>query len=95
MTATAGNTVDVAPLQFVAFGVPSPQSGMKPGGRNRNGSVRLCIQDNGRGFDSSNESLRVGHGLANMQARAEGLHGAFDIRSLAGQGTAVILELPL
>ncbi|MCA9867756.1 MAG: GAF domain-containing sensor histidine kinase [Anaerolineales bacterium] len=57
--------------------------------------VTLSIQDNGRGFDSSNESLRVGHGLANMQARAEGLHGAFDIRSSAGLGTVVILELPL
>ncbi len=57
--------------------------------------IILSIQDNGRGFDSSNESLRVGHGLANMQARAEGLHGAFDIRSSAGGGTAVVLELPL
>lgn len=41
MTAIEGNSVDVVPLQFVAFGVPSPQSGMKPRGRNRDGSVRL------------------------------------------------------
>lgn len=33
--------VEVAPLQFVAYGAPSPQSGMKPRGRNRDGSLRL------------------------------------------------------
>jgi len=57
--------------------------------------VTLSIKDNGRGFDAGNESLRVGHGLANMQARAESLHGAFSIHSLPGNGTEVTLDLPL
>lgn len=57
--------------------------------------VTLTVQDNGRGFDSTNESLRVGHGLANMQARAESLHGTFDLRSVPGKGATVILDLPL
>ncbi|MCZ2114129.1 MAG: GAF domain-containing sensor histidine kinase [Anaerolineae bacterium] len=57
--------------------------------------VTLTVQDDGRGFDTSNESQRVGHGLANMQARAESLHGRFDVKSAPGQGTTVILDLPL
>ena len=58
------------------------------------GRVVLKVQDDGRGFDTNNEALRIGHGLANMQARAEGLGGKFDIRSDPGAGTAVILDLP-
>ena len=57
--------------------------------------VTLAIRDNGRGFDSTNESLRVGHGLANMQARAESLNGSFKIQSSPGTGSAVLLDLPL
>ena len=57
--------------------------------------VTLAIRDNGRGFDSTNESLRVGHGLANMQARAESLNGSFKIQSSPGKGSAVLLDLPL
>lgn len=57
--------------------------------------VTLAIQDDGRGFDSTNESLRVGHGLANMQARAESLNGSFKIMSSPGNGSAVLLDLPL
>lgn len=57
--------------------------------------VILAIEDNGRGFDSTNEALRVGHGLANMQARAESLRGVFDLKSAPGKGASVILNLPL
>lgn len=57
--------------------------------------VFLTIQDDGRGFDSGNESLRLGHGLANMQARAESLRGSFILESAPGQGATVILNLPL
>lgn len=57
--------------------------------------VTLIVRDNGRGFDATNESLRLGHGLANMQARAESLHGTFQIEAAPDQGTAVILTLPL
>lgn len=57
--------------------------------------ITLTIQDNGRGFDMTNETLRLGHGLANMQARAESLRGSFKLESHPGQGAAVILDLPL
>lgn len=57
--------------------------------------VTLTVQDNGRGFDMTNESLRVGHGLANMQARAESLHGSFQIEAFPNQGTKLLMSLPL
>ena len=59
------------------------------------GRVILTIRDNGRGFDTSNEALRVGHGLANMQARADSLHGTFLIKSSPGGGAMVTLRIPL
>ncbi len=57
--------------------------------------VTLSVRDDGRGFDAVNEASRVGHGLANMQARAEGLHGSWNLESTPGQGSKVILTLPL
>jgi signal transduction histidine kinase len=57
--------------------------------------VILTIKDDGRGFDVTNEALRLGHGLANMQARAESLRGSFVLESAPGQGSTVTLDLPL
>ena len=57
--------------------------------------VTLVINDDGQGFDPHDESRRVGHGLANMQERADGLGGLFKIRSAPGQGTTATLRLPL
>ena len=56
--------------------------------------VILKVQDDGQGFDTQNQNLRLGRGLANMQSRAESLGGLFDIRSTPGAGTTVILDLP-
>ena len=62
----------------------------------RSGSaVTLVINDDGQGFDPNDDSRQVGHGLANMQARADGLGGSFKLRSAPGQGTTVTLRLPL
>lgn len=56
--------------------------------------VCLLVQDNGTGFDASGRR-DGGHGLGNMQARA-GRHGAtVRVASQAGEGTRVILTLPL
>jgi signal transduction histidine kinase len=55
----------------------------------------LTIKDDGRGFDLTNEALRLGHGLANMQARAESLRGSFVLESSPGHGATVTLDLPL
>ncbi len=62
--------------------------------RTQNG-VTLCVRDDGRGFDLRLKSASVGHGLSNMRARAEELHGSFQLESAPGKGTAVTLTLPL
>lgn len=59
------------------------------------GRVDLLIADNGRGFNAGDHARHVGHGLANMQARAEELRGAFNLRTAPGQGTTVALRLPI
>jgi signal transduction histidine kinase len=58
-------------------------------------AVHLTVSDDGQGFDMSNQSRTVGHGLANMQARANELEGAFILESQPGRGTSITLQLPL
>jgi signal transduction histidine kinase len=58
-------------------------------------SVTLSINDDGLGFDPYDDSRQVGHGLANMQARSEGLGGTFRVRSQPGQGTTITMRLPI
>ena len=60
-----------------------------------NSAVTLAINDDGIGFDPSDNSQQVGHGLANMQARSDGLGGSFRIRSAPGKGTTITMRLPL
>ncbi|MFO0705291.1 MAG: PAS domain S-box protein [Nitrospira sp.] len=56
-------------------------------------SVRLTIADNGRGFTPA-AVHGIGHGLANMEARANKVGGRFSIRSVKHRGTRVIIDLP-
>ncbi|MBE2221052.1 MAG: ATP-binding protein, partial [Anaerolineae bacterium] len=56
--------------------------------------VELCIVDNGKGFDPSSIDHTVGHGLANMRARAEELSGSYEIESFPGNGTKITLVFP-
>lgn len=60
-------------------------------GRSDN-AVALSVQDDGAGFSATGPR---GHGLDNMQARAKALGGELQIDSTPGQGTRVILNLPL
>lgn len=57
--------------------------------------VRLSVADNGAGF-SAEMALRkpMSFGLAGMRERAALLGGTLTVRSVAGEGTTVILELP-
>lgn len=54
----------------------------------------LRIGDDGKGFDT-NGDRDSGHGLQNMQRRAENLGGKFEIRSTDGAGTIVVFRVPL
>ena len=57
------------------------------------GSLTLCMQDNGLGFDTSRQS--DGHGLMSMGDRARAVGGTFVLTSQPGQGTTIRLEVPL
>ena len=56
--------------------------------------VCLLVQDNGTGFEAS-ARRDGGHGLGNMRARAERLGASVRWQSQPGEGTRVVVTLPL
>jgi PAS domain S-box-containing protein len=61
-------------------------------------SLRVEIEDDGRGFDSSmtREFLRQGRvGLASMRERVELANGTFVVRSTPERGTSIVATLPV
>jgi signal transduction histidine kinase len=58
------------------------------------GEIGLLIQDNGRGFDLAKLIAR-GHGLDNLQARAERIGATLRITSAIGEGTRTVVTLPV
>lgn len=62
--------------------------------RSTSDGVLLRIADDGKGFVPADQDQSVGHGLANMQARADELDGSFTIHSEPGKGTTLKLLLP-
>ncbi len=56
--------------------------------------LALLVQDDGTGFDM-NASPSEGHGLANFRARAASLGADFRLDSQPGNGTRVVLTLPI
>ncbi len=56
--------------------------------------VGLLVQDNGTGFDPASRA-GTGHGLGNMQARAAYLGAVLRIDSRPGDGTRVVLTIPV
>ncbi len=57
-------------------------------------TVHLRVADNGAGF-SPQETPRHGQGLQNMRERVTRLGGGFNLKSAAGRGTCVEVQLPL
>jgi PAS domain S-box-containing protein len=55
-------------------------------------SVRVMIEDKGKGFETGNQSRGVG--LFSMDERARAVGGELTINSSSGKGTRVILEIP-
>jgi signal transduction histidine kinase len=58
------------------------------------GEIGLLIQDNGQGFDPAKLAAR-GHGLDNLQARAERIGATLRITSAPGEGTRAVVTLPV
>lgn len=64
----------------------------------RNGSVRMQINDNGRGFKVEPAAARCQQkrlGVLGMQERVRLVNGTFMLHSQPGQGTVVRVEIPL
>jgi PAS domain S-box-containing protein len=59
----------------------------------------LKIQDDGTGFDpqkgKAGKNKGHGLGLSNMRERALSLDGTFEIRSVKGKGTTIVVRIPL
>lgn len=52
------------------------------------------IHDDGKGFDMETQTISIGHGMANMQTRAEAAGGDLDVSSAPGEGTTILAWVP-
>ncbi len=59
------------------------------------GYVRLRVQDNGRGITESEKNGSKSFGLLGMRERVKLRSGDFHIHGTPGQGTTVVIKLPL
>ena len=57
------------------------------------GSVQLSLADNGRGFDMNLKGQ--GLGLRSIRERVSSVHGTVQIQSAPGQGTRIIVQVPI
>lgn len=57
------------------------------------GIITLTVEDDGRGFDPVILQQSKGIGWSNIQSRVEFLKGKLDVKSTAGKGTSVLIEL--
>lgn len=62
--------------------------------RQQGDALLLAVEDNGKGFDSS-QRLNWNNGLHHLHQRAEELGGRCSIESALGQGTAVQVTIPM
>lgn len=56
--------------------------------------IRLCINDNGKGFVTG-QNGKQGTGIANMTRRAALLNGKFEVSSRPEEGTKIKIEIPI
>lgn len=62
----------------------------------KDGTLAICVRDNGCGFDLASLEARVGHhGLNIMRERAKEIETGFEIDSQPGAGTCVCLRVPI
>ncbi|NVK84828.1 MAG: sensor histidine kinase, partial [Cytophagia bacterium] len=59
-------------------------------------TLNIMVEDNGEGFDSSGITLKSGGmGIKSIDKRVAFLNGTMNIESEVGQGTTVIIEIPI
>jgi PAS domain S-box-containing protein len=59
------------------------------------GSVRLTVGDNGRGVNPAIVQARAGFGMDSMRERAQKCNGTFVFTSHEGQGSSVVVTIPI
>jgi signal transduction histidine kinase len=57
-------------------------------------TVRLIIEDNGRGFDSNSQNI-TGFGLKGMQERVAAVRGILQLRAKPGTGCRIVVQFSL
>lgn len=57
--------------------------------------LALTVEDDGKGFDVSHAEKAIGIGLRSIKTRVEFLNGKMDIKSKAGEGTSLYVEVPV
>lgn len=59
-----------------------------------NKNINLMVEDDGRGFDAKDKTSK-GIGLSNIDNRVQKLNGSWNIDSVKGKGTTIIIDIPL
>ena len=57
--------------------------------------LNIIIEDNGIGFDAKKIADKKGMGLKNISTRIERMGGSFEIDSVVGKGTTILINLPI
>ncbi|CAL67590.1 tetratricopeptide repeat-containing sensor histidine kinase [Christiangramia forsetii] len=57
--------------------------------------LNLMVEDNGRGFNTSEIKYQEGMGIHSIQRRVEYMGGTVDVESVEGKGTSVIINIPI
>jgi len=68
---------------------------VKVGIRAVDGGLQLSVRDDGAGFDPAQQQKHPSLGLASMRERVHLLEGELDIESAPGQGTTILVWVPL
>jgi PAS domain S-box-containing protein len=63
--------------------------------REEGAGLRICVEDDGIGYDCDSHDRRNGFGLFHLSERIELLGGRVDIDAAVGQGCRVRIDLPL
>lgn len=58
-------------------------------------SLSIIVEDNGRGFDAQKFQQKEGMGLSGIERRIEHLEGTLEVDSSPGNGTSVLIDIPL
>lgn len=59
-------------------------------------NLNIIIEDNGKGFDRSKvDTSKTGMGLTTIEKRVEHLEGNFTVDSVLGNGTSILIDIPV